>query len=116
MESASSMEETLQALITKHEPQLIGLITTALTETAGDDVDGMIRSFRSTRPMAPPIVVVHASKYTGSLTNGYVTALNAMVDGLIVSDADERRTIDGKPVVNLVFGPNSSPGDVDDIK
>lgn len=116
MGSANSMEETLQALITKHQPQVIGLITTALTETAGDDVDGMIRSFQSTRPTAPPIIVVHASEYKGSLTNGYVMALNAMVDGLMMSDVDEKPPSDGKRLVNLVFGPSSSPGEVDDIK
>lgn len=113
----SAVTDTLQAVIKKQHPEMIGLITTALTETSGEDIDSVITRFRAANPGAPPIITVHTSDYSGSLSNGYVTALAAILDEVETWQREKKaKQLRYRPLAALVLGPTATPGDVDEIK
>jgi len=101
----------LMTVIEKTQPQLVGLFTTALTETRGDDMQGILRQFHATHPeVKVPIVFASTPDYKGSLQDGFAAAVTSMVQAL--PEAGE--TIPTQ--VNLLAGSAWGPGDVAELK
>ncbi|NOR77780.1 MAG: nitrogenase [Methanophagales archaeon] len=99
---------SIENIIARRHPELIGVITTCLSETIGDDIDGIIRegNFEDSK-----VVPIHTPSYVGSHVTGYDNALKALVTTLSVeSDSDNAK---GK--LDIVPGM-VNPGDVLEIK
>lgn len=110
-------EENIErALLTIHEkarPQIIGLATTGLTETKGEDIEGVIRLFRKKHPEMEPVAIVPVATpdFTGSLQDGYAKAVTALVRELAEG---ESVLLSGR--VNVLAGPSLTPADVEELK
>ena len=61
MESTDNIIRGLIKVITKFEPEIVGLITTGLTEVKGDDIEGAIKEFRLKHPEYNSVKVVSVS-------------------------------------------------------
>jgi len=99
---------SIKNVITRRHPELIGVITTCLSETIGDDIDGIIREgdFEESK-----VVPIHTPSYVGSHVTGYDNALKALVTSLSVeSDSDN---VNGR--LDIVPGM-VNPGDILEIK
>lgn len=67
----------------KYQPKLIGIATTCLTETIGDDVGRYLHEFRRETVGALPIMVrVSTPSYHGTHMEGFHAAVTAVVDQL----------------------------------
>jgi len=99
-------------VIEKFHPEIVGVMTTGLTETMGDDVRSAIAQFREERPEHAGVPVVWASTpdYCGSLQEGYAAAVEAIVRAVPVPGPK----VDGQ--VNLLPGAHLTPADVEEIK
>ncbi|TVQ43206.1 MAG: nitrogenase iron-molybdenum cofactor biosynthesis protein NifN [Gloeocapsa sp. DLM2.Bin57] len=108
-----NIEQAILALVDKAKPELIGLLTTGLTETRGDDMGRILKSFRTNHPELVDLPIIFASTpdYKGSLQSGYATAVEAIVsaDYGVNSVADSQQ-------VTILAGSFLSPGDVEEIK
>ncbi|GEJ58930.1 bifunctional nitrogenase iron-molybdenum cofactor biosynthesis protein NifEN [Anaeromyxobacter diazotrophicus] len=108
--------ENLQAgvkrVIEKFHPGVVGVMTSGLTETMGDDVQSAIAHFRKANPAlaGTPIVWAATPDYCGSLQEGYAAAVEALVGTL----AEGGATIPGQ--VNLLPGAHLTPADVEEVK
>jgi nitrogenase molybdenum-cofactor synthesis protein NifE len=96
----------------KFRPAVVGVMTSGLTETMGDDVRSAIVGFREEHPELDALPVVWASTpdYCGSLQEGYAAAVEALVGTLA-----ER----GEPIPNqvtLLPGAHLTPADVEEVK
>ena len=101
---------TLDAVIAKHHPTLIGVCTTGLTETNGEDLAGELRMWRQARgDGGPPVVLVSTPDFDGGLSDGYGAAVAALVTEL----AEPGPTTPGQ--VALLPGPTPSPLDVEEV-
>uniref|UniRef100_C6E999 Nitrogenase iron-molybdenum cofactor biosynthesis protein NifE n=1 Tax=Geobacter sp. (strain M21) TaxID=443144 RepID=C6E999_GEOSM len=71
----------LNRVMEKFKPEVVGVMTTGLTETMGDDVRSAIVKFREAHPEHDGIPVIHASTpdYCGSMQEGYAAAVEAIV-------------------------------------
>jgi len=101
----------LHRVAQKFRPGVIGVMTSGLTETMGDDVRSAIVRFREQHPEHAGTAVVWASTpdYCGSLEEGYAAA----VDGLLgLCQPGER--IPGQ--VTLLPGAHLTPADVEELK
>ncbi len=84
----------LKNVITKYKPALIGIATTCLTETIGDDVRMFVQEFRREfsdlieQHGGPAIVSVGTPSYSGTHMDGFQAAIRAVVDQL--TDPDGR--------------------------
>ena len=71
-------------VINQYHPEVIGLCTTCLTETIGDDMKGFIRSLKKEFPEGslPHLIPVSTPSYQGSYTDGFQRTIKATVEML----------------------------------
>lgn len=68
-------------VIRQYEPQLIGIATTCLSETIGDDVPMLLRQVQSSMsaaPAMPALVHVSTPSYSGTHMDGFHAAVHAV--------------------------------------
>lgn len=81
----------LRNVMRKYEPKLIGIATTCLTETIGDDVPMILRSNqkeshgRESGEALPMVVHVSTPSYSGTHMEGFHAAVRAVVDQVTVA-------------------------------
>ena len=107
-----NLKKGIGRVIEKFEPEVVGVMTSGLTETMGDDVQSAIAHFRQENPETAHIPIIHAATpdYCGSLQEGYAVAVEAIVATLPEG---------GTPVadqVNLLPGAHLTPADVEELK
>ncbi|MDR1489605.1 MAG: nitrogenase cofactor biosynthesis protein NifB [Desulfovibrio sp.] len=99
----------LDNLIKLYEPLVIGVSTTCLAETIGEDIPAMIRRYYETRPDCKvKIVSVSSAGYAGTQYEGWFKALRALVSQTSVPCARHEG-------VNVITGP-VSPADARGLK
>ncbi|MGB8698771.1 MAG: nitrogenase iron-molybdenum cofactor biosynthesis protein NifN, partial [Thermosynechococcaceae cyanobacterium] len=107
-----NVEQAILTLVEKSKPEIIGLCTTGLTETRGDDMEGILRQIRKRHPELHdlPIVFVSTPDYRGALQDGFAAAVESIVTELPI--AGEVRS----DQVNLLVSSALTPGDVQELK
>ena len=107
-----NLKKGIGRVIEKFHPRVVGVMTTGLTETMGDDVSSAIKQFREQNPEHDGVPVIWASTpdYCGSLQEGYAAA----VESIVTSLAEGGETIAGQ--VNLLPGAHLTPADVEELK
>jgi len=107
-----NIEQAILTLVEKSKPSIIGLCTTGLTETRGDDMEGILRSIRKRHPELYdlPIVFTSTPDYKGALQDGFAAAIESIVSTL--PQPGEVRL----EQVNLLMSSAFTPGDVQEIK
>ncbi len=115
MNADDNVIQGLQTIAEKHQPALIGLPTTGLSETQGSDIHGLVRQFRSRHPEFDgiPVVAVNTPDFSGCLESGYALAVKAMIDVLVpASECVGKR----RKQVNVLAGSLLTPGDLEHIR
>lgn len=106
----------------KYKPQIIGVMSTGLTETFGDDMVSALASLRLERPdlVDMPVVLASTADYIGSMQEGYQLTVEALLTTLAGHPA---KTIPPSfseevevPSIALLPGCHLTPGDVDELK
>jgi nitrogenase molybdenum-iron cofactor biosynthesis protein NifN len=107
-----NVEQAILTLVEKSKPEIIGLCTTGLTETRGDDMEGILKTIRKRHPELDnlPIVFVSTPDYKGALQDGYAAA----VESIVREVPEPGRIIPNR--VTILFSSAFSPGDVEEIK
>ncbi len=104
----------------KYKPQIIGVLSSGLTETYGDDMVSALSSLRSERPdlQDMPVVLASTPDYIGSMQEGYQRTVEALVTTLAghPTHSFEHSFSDEAPSVALLPGCHLTPGDVDELK
>ncbi|MDR1929816.1 MAG: nitrogenase cofactor biosynthesis protein NifB [Treponema sp.] len=99
----------LDNLIKLYNPQVIGLSTTCLAETIGEDVDRMVADFLKARPnVRTRIITVPTPGYGGAQYEGFFRALRALVEQIEMDARPNGR-------VNIITGM-MSPADTRFLK
>lgn len=107
-----NLKKGLSRVIEKFRPGIVGVMTSGLTETMGDDVRSAIAAFRRDCPEhdATPVVFARTPDYCGSLQEGFAAAVEAIVGAL----AEGGEPIPGQ--VTLLPGSHLTPADVEELK
>lgn len=112
---ADQIEEAIENLRKKSNPKLIGIASTALTETRGEDVAGELKEIRNRRKDFADTALVYASTpdFEGGLEDGWAKAVSAIIDQLVPTlnvplPTEEKR-------VNLLAGSHLTPADIEEI-
>jgi nitrogenase molybdenum-iron protein NifN len=105
----SNLKKALRNVISLYAPSVIGVASTCLAETIGEDIRRIISEFiEEEEPAGCSVVPIPAPGYGGSQFEGYFAALNGIVKELAANARPN-----GK--INVVL-PNLNPGDVRNIK
>lgn len=107
-----NVEQAILTLVEKVQPEIIGLCTTGLTETRGDDMEGILKEFRKNHPHLNqlPILLVSSPDFKGALQDGYAGAVESMVKELPVKGEIRPNQ------VNILISSAFTPGDLQEIK
>lgn len=113
------LENVEQAVITianRQKPSLIGISSTGVTETKGDDVDAYIKLIRDKHPELDHIKLVYVSTpdFKDAFQDGWAKTVTKLVEQLVEpADAGTERLPNR---VNLLPGAHVTPGDIDEIR
>ncbi len=105
-----------QALVNIHKraaPALIGLCTTGLTETKGDDIAGFLQLLRKKHPQLASMEVVLAPTpdYVGAFQDGWARAVQCMIEQLALPSKAKTPW-----QVNILPGCHLTPGDIEEVR
>jgi len=94
----------LQNVTSQYHPSLIGIATTCLTETIGEDMHGLLHEYREKTAGTPSPTLVHVStpSYSGTHVDGFHDAVRSVVQQLAEADASPSAYVDS--FVNIFPG------------
>lgn len=113
---AEQIEEAVENIRKKSNPKFIGIASTALTETRGEDVPGELKEILARRTDFAGTKVVYASTpdFDGALEDGFAKAVTAVVEALVPEVDPVWRDPDMRQV-NLLAGSHLTVADVEEL-
>lgn len=108
-----NLEQALGNIVQRAHPALIGIASTGLTETKGDDVHGHLKLIRQRQGevlAGTELVYASTPDYVGAFQDGWVTAVTAIVEAL----AEPAPTVPNR--VNVLPGCHLTPGDLEALR
>jgi len=117
-----SLKKGLRNVINRYNPKVIGVATTCLAETIGDDVPAIIREFKEEEGIGNDlerdiiIIPVSTPSYGESHVSGYIKALDAVVRRFAESQGEERAVKIPNGKLNVIPVESLSPADVRELK
>ena len=109
---AKNLARGLDNVRRQYRPELIGIATTCLSETIGDDVPLMLRDYRrgcESQEAVPALVHVSTASYRGTHVDGFHDAIRAVVETLALEAAGRTNRI-------LILPGMASPADLRHLK
>jgi len=104
-----NLKKALDNIIKVYEPKMIGVLTTCLAETIGEDVRRITADYAKERGITDlPIVSVPTPGYGGNHPEGYFLAVRNIVEALTEKTTPHQK-------VNIII-PNISPADIRELK
>jgi nitrogenase molybdenum-iron protein NifN len=111
----ANLRAGLENVIRQYAPSLVGLATTCLSETIGEDVPGHLREFHEATAALPPIVPVSTASFRGTHADGFHSAVRALVESLAAGEPVRTRPPrENSPVA--LFPGMVSPADLRELK
>jgi len=109
--SGDSLLAAVGTVTDRHQPRVIGVITTGLVDAAGEDV----RRTLALRSPGIPVVLATVPDLGGGLDQGYAAAVEALVAELVLPGAGPPGShLDGQ--ITLLPGPGLCPIDVEELR
>jgi len=108
-----NVEQAILTIAGRQKPTLIGICSTGVTETKGDDIDGYIKLIRQRHPELDHIGLVYVSTpdFKDAFQDGWAKCVTRMVEALVPSGGE---TIPNQ--VNVLCGCHLTPGDIDELR
>lgn len=114
---AENLEEAVMVLKTRMKPAFIGIASTALVETRGEDIAGEIAAIRRKRAQelqGTTVVFASTPDFKGALEDGWAKATTAIIEH-VVDPAPSPRSGPTIPRVNILPGVHQTPADIDEL-
>ncbi|AFZ22413.1 nitrogenase molybdenum-iron cofactor biosynthesis protein NifN [Cylindrospermum stagnale PCC 7417] len=109
------VERAVMTLVQNYQPEMIGLFTTGLTETRGDDMGRFIKEIRQRHPELDnlPIFLVSTPDFKGTLQDGFAAAVESIVKEIPQKGG---RGAYNPQLVTILASSAFTPGDIQEIK
>ncbi len=119
MQPDQNLIDGLATVCEKNKPEIIGVLTTGLSEAEGTDIHRIIKEFRLEYPQYNHItlVPVNTPDYQGCLETGYAKAVETIIENCIVTEFIETKEKKTKSK-DLVILPSAmhTPADIESIR
>ncbi|MGY3146687.1 nitrogenase molybdenum-iron protein NifN [Bradyrhizobium sp. USDA 3397] len=111
-----NLEQAILNIFNRAKPKIIGICSTGVTETNGDDVDAYIKLIREKHPQLArlPLVYVSTPDFKDAFQDGWQKAVARMVEVLVEAPAVEALRDPAR--VNVLPGCHLTPGDIDELR
>jgi nitrogenase molybdenum-iron protein NifN len=112
MGGSENLEEALINLTKRMKPKFIGVATTALMETRGEDIVGDLKLILERRPELRDVRVVLAKTpdFAGALEDGWSKAVSAIIDGIVEPPGS---AVPLHQQINILPGVHQTAGDIE---
>lgn len=105
----ANLKKAIDNVVRVYQPRVLGVVTTCLAETMGEDMDRIIANYRKERgETGVDIILVPTPSYSGSQTEGFWAATRAII-------AWYARPTEPHQRINVII-PHISPADIREIK
>ncbi|KIE58886.1 nitrogenase molybdenum-cofactor biosynthesis protein NifN [Methylacidiphilum kamchatkense Kam1] len=113
MGGLENIEQAIVNIYKRAHPALIGICSTGLTETKGDDVESYLKIVRQRHPEVEdcPLVYVSTPDFVGAFQDGWGKAVSKMIEVLVEESSE---TVKGQ--INILAGSHLSAADIEEIK
>ncbi|HIJ60045.1 MAG TPA: nitrogenase iron-molybdenum cofactor biosynthesis protein NifN [Nitrospirae bacterium] len=110
MGSEDKLKKVIEDTLNKQQPDVVAVISTALTEVKGDDIARVIKDVRSEN-LSRDFCIFHVNTpdYEGGLQDGYLKALKSLLIENLYSINTQRAKISGQ--INVIAGCHLTPAD-----
>ena len=111
-----NVEQAVLNIFNRTKPEIIGICSTGVTETKGDDVEGYLHLIRQRHPHLAkfPMVYVSTPDFKDAFQDGWAKTVAKMVDALV--DTPNNATRRDLTRVNVLPGCHLTPGDIDEVR
>ena len=111
-----NVEQAILNIYNKTKPEIIGICSTGVTETKGDDVEGYIKLIRDKHPQLAkfPLVYVSTPDFKDAFQDGWEKTVARMVEVLVEKPKNSARRNPRR--VNVLPGCHLTPGDLDELR
>lgn len=111
-----NVEQAILNICNKQKPEIIGICSTGVTETKGDDVEGYIKLIREKHPQLAkfPLVYVPTPDFKDAFQDGWEKTVARMIDVLVDKPKSSARRDPAR--VNVLPGCHLTPGDLDELR
>src|SRR6516164_1864306 len=111
-----TVEQAVLNIYNRAKPELIGICSTGVTETKGDDVEGYIKLIREKYPDLArfPLVYVSTPDFKDAFQDGWEKTVARIVETLVEAPRNAARRDPAR--VNVLPGCHLTPGDLDELR
>ncbi|MFB9267608.1 nitrogenase iron-molybdenum cofactor biosynthesis protein NifN [Bradyrhizobium erythrophlei] len=111
-----NLEQAILNIYNRTKPKIIGICSTGVTETNGDDVDAYIKLIREKHPQLAklPLIYVSTPDFKDAFQDGWEKTVTRMVDVLVEPLAV--KALRDPMQVNVLPGCHLTPGDLDELR
>ncbi|MBC7103290.1 MAG: nitrogenase iron-molybdenum cofactor biosynthesis protein NifN [Parvibaculum sp.] len=111
-----NVEQAIVNIYNRTKAEVIGICSTGVTETKGDDVEGYIRLVREKHPELDKLALVYVSTpdFEDAFQDGWRKTVARMIDVLVEKPAEGARRDPAR--VNVLPGCHLTPGDLGELR
>jgi nitrogenase molybdenum-iron protein NifN len=111
-----NVEQAIVNISTKQKARLIGICSTGVTETKGDDVDAYIKLVRQQHPELDDIKLVYVSTpdFKGAFQDGWEKTVAKIIETLV--NKPEPDVVRDQKKLVVLSGSQYTPGDLDELR
>ena len=111
-----NVEKAILNIYNRTKPEIIGICSTGVTETKGDDVEGFIRLIRQKHPQFAnfPLVYVSTPDFKDAFQDGWEKTVARIIEVLVEAPKNPARRDPAR--VNVLPGCHLTPGDLDELR
>jgi nitrogenase molybdenum-iron protein NifN len=109
-----NIEQAILNIVKRAKPSVIGICSTGVTETKGDDVDGYIQLVRKRHPELADLGIVYVSTpdFKDAFQDGFGKTVTKLIQTFVRDEIPSRRA---PQRVNVLAGCHLTPGDIDEL-
>jgi nitrogenase molybdenum-iron protein NifN len=104
----SNLAAAIKNLVRQYRPEVIGVCTTCLAETIGEDTAGILRELTAEDPGLPPVIHVATPSFKGCQHRGFHDTVEAILAATVKTTTKDAERL---PHLNLLPG-HVSPADL----
>ena len=108
-----NIESAILNIVKRANPQVIGICSTGVTETKGDDVEGYLKLVRKHHPELADLGIVYVSTpdFKDAFQDGFAKTVTKIIEEFVPEyETPPQRT---PQRVNVLAGCHLTPGDID---
>ncbi|PAY03330.1 nitrogenase iron-molybdenum cofactor biosynthesis protein NifN [Bradyrhizobium sp. UFLA03-84] len=111
-----NLEQAILNIHSRAKPKIVGICSTGVTETNGDDVDAYLKLIRDKHPQLAklPMVYVSTPDFKGAFQDGWEKAVARIVEALVEGPGVSGLRDPSR--VNVLPGCHLTPGDLDELR